>query len=1069
MTTVGTATIELRGDATHFERTMDRAFAQFRSMGQGVAVLDKSIVRAENNMYKFSRSLRSVGSGLTAAITLPLLAVAGTATKAAVDFESSFAGIRKTMDLTESEFRQLAQANRDLAKSIPVSVNELNRIGELAGQLGISGVANVVKFEDTIAKLAVTTDLAADQAALSFAQIANIMQLPQDQIDRLGSAVVGLGNNFATVESAIVEFTTRIAGAGKIAGLSTADVAGIGTAFSSLGVNAEAGGTAVQKVLLQMVTATQQGGAALDTFAATAGLSASEFRAAFEQDAAGAFVAFVEGLGTQGNAAIGTLDALGLTNQRLTRSFLAAAGAGDLLSRAVQQSNHEFRANTALSEEAGKRFETVASQAKVLWNQMKDVAITLGSALLPIVSDLIAAARPAVAALESMARGFSALPKPVRLLAVGLAAVAAATGPLLQALIGVAAGLASLVLVANTAIGASALGGLAALLVAGGPIVAGAIAAAAGIGFLIAKLTESAREAKAARKELNEFRESLGRPVTVDLVRDFNVREVLAALKVSEIKERLEEALSAGDVRLAQELRAKLADAQSELERFAYQAEQIGKLNIETEATVRADISQAESELDRLLTRIRAIEEGAVTFQPFINPKTGNLSQSAAKVREAELDSLNQKAAEVSSRLTTLDADLVTFTSTAAAGTATVVGGTTTTVEGLKEALKDLRGELRMVDASAQVLGMTPLEVADERVRVLQSGIRSLLELDLSPQSAVIQQWALRLGEAADEAMRLRDPLSDVIGQFQEIAALDFRMPDFSAIGGRAFGGGTIAAPDPRKVGEVAPPRFMTDDSLSLLTPEQRQKFIDGVPLDELTGKIKSFATETKELMFGVGQDLVTGIIQGTLSFGDILKRFLLGFAGRFILGPLSMALGIASPSRVTRGYGINIGEGLVQGIRRMVAPVRVAALGLAAAAVVAPMAPAVTPPEVARLDGSALLSDIQGLRSAVMAEVERFGEIGAIEVGAPQLDADRLRGRMDRLQGSADGGTAARSDSALAVPPTTIEIRRDTRTQHIYLPDAWADPAAFARSPSGQRYFRVADDEAAASGHRRR
>ena len=65
-------------------------------------------------------------------------------------------------------------------------------------------------------------------------EIANIAGLPIADIDRLGSVVVALGNNFATVESQIVDFTQRIAGAGQIAGLSVADVAGIGTAFASL-------------------------------------------------------------------------------------------------------------------------------------------------------------------------------------------------------------------------------------------------------------------------------------------------------------------------------------------------------------------------------------------------------------------------------------------------------------------------------------------------------------------------------------------------------------------------------------------------------------------------------------------------------------------------------------------------------------------------------------------------------------------------------------------------------------------------------------------------------------------
>ena len=193
--TIGEAFITLRPDLSGFEQAVQsQARASLASVGQG---------------------LQSAGAALTAGLTVPLAAIGGLSLKAAVDFESSFAGIRKTMDLTEEQFASLAETNRELAQQIPVTVNELNRIGELGGQLGI-GIDNLVAFETTIAQLAVTTDLTADSAALAFAQIANVIQLPQDQIDNLGAAVVGLGNNFATTESSIVDFIARIAGAAVI-------------------------------------------------------------------------------------------------------------------------------------------------------------------------------------------------------------------------------------------------------------------------------------------------------------------------------------------------------------------------------------------------------------------------------------------------------------------------------------------------------------------------------------------------------------------------------------------------------------------------------------------------------------------------------------------------------------------------------------------------------------------------------------------------------------------------------------------------------------------------------------
>lgn len=316
---------------------------------------------------------------------------------AAIDFESSFAGIRKTMNASEAEFAALEKANRNLAKSIPVSVNEINRIGELAGQLGVSGVSNVRKFEETIAKLAVTTDLSADAAATSFAQIANIVKLPINDIDRLGSVIVALGNAGASTETQIVDFTQRIAGAGQIAGLTVGEIAAIASAFSSLGIEAEAGGTATQKVLLDLNTAVTTGNDNLAIFAETAGMSIEEFKNA---DPIVRFTEFIEGLGKAGDNAILILDELGLSDQRLVRAFLSGAQNSQLFTDALKLQAEAWSENTALQDEAAKRFDTTAAKIQLAKNNFSDLGITLGQAVLPaIVSVSDAAVRfgPAMA------------------------------------------------------------------------------------------------------------------------------------------------------------------------------------------------------------------------------------------------------------------------------------------------------------------------------------------------------------------------------------------------------------------------------------------------------------------------------------------------------------------------------------------------------------------------------------------------------------------------------------------------------------------------------------------------
>ena len=324
------------------------------------------------------------------------------AIKSAVDFESAFAGVRKTVDATEAEFAQLSTGLREMAKNIPVTAVELAKIQEIAGQLGVSGVKNLQKFTETIAKIAVTTNLTREAAATNFARIANIMQEPLDNVDRMGASIVDLGNNFATTEAEITEFANRIAGAGQVAGLTTADIMGFGAAFSSVGVRAERGGTAVSKALIMMGTAVAEGGEKLEDFADIAGLTSEEFVTAYKENAGRAFALFIEGLGKAGLKGAEILKELELGDQRLVQSFLSVGGASGILTDALDKSSKAYEENNALNEEAEKRFATTASQIEIFKNNVNDLNISLGDTFLPILNDILPALTGVIEKLQSL-------------------------------------------------------------------------------------------------------------------------------------------------------------------------------------------------------------------------------------------------------------------------------------------------------------------------------------------------------------------------------------------------------------------------------------------------------------------------------------------------------------------------------------------------------------------------------------------------------------------------------------------------------------------------------------------
>jgi len=385
-----------------------------KAQGQ-IGTLEKSTAKSVKNIGSSVKTLGKVAVGIGAAATVALVGIA----KIGIEFESTFAGVRKTVELSEEGFKQLALNIRGMAKDIPITTSKLNRIGEIAGQLGVEGVEDLSKFIEVIAGIGIATDLTEEAAAVSFARIANIMQEPIDNVDRMGASITDVGNKFATSEPLITDFAERIAGAGKIAGLTTADLFGISAAFSSVGVQAERGGTAVSKTLFKMTEAVTNGTDELATFADVAGLSMEEFSALFEKDAVGAFDAFILGLGEVGIEGVALLDELGLGDQRLLQSFISVAGAGGLMTDAIDTANVAWGENTALIEESNKRYETTESRLKIVLGNIKDVGVELWDTMKPALVAVLEAILPLI---EKFAEFAEKNPKLI-LIMLGLAAV----------------------------------------------------------------------------------------------------------------------------------------------------------------------------------------------------------------------------------------------------------------------------------------------------------------------------------------------------------------------------------------------------------------------------------------------------------------------------------------------------------------------------------------------------------------------------------------------------------------------------------------------------------------------
>ena len=455
------------------------------------------------SMGATGKYMDETGKKLTKTVTTPLVAMGTAALYAGIEFESAFAGVEKTVDGTDAQMARIKTGIREMAKEIPTGTTELSALAEAAGQLGIK-TPNVLGFTRVMADMKETTNLG-EEGASQMAKFANITGMAQANFDRLGSTIVELGNNFATTEADIMAMGMRLAGAGKQIGLSEADIMGWAAALSSVGIEAEAGGSAFSKVFSQMQLATETGGKKLDNFAKVAGMSAAQFAQAFRNDASAAVNTFIQGLSSGGDSAIKVLNDIGITELRMTDALLRASGAGDTFTGAIASANKAWKENNALANEADKRYKTTASRMKTLGNQAKDVGIGLSEFMIPHLESAMGAAGDLIGY-------FNGLGDSQKSAVVSMAAFAAASGPVTSVLGKVTGGIGKAI-AGFRGFGAAAQtagGGIKGLMAGMTGVMSpmGWLALAAGIVVAGAAIVDYASGAKAAREATEKLKKS---------------------------------------------------------------------------------------------------------------------------------------------------------------------------------------------------------------------------------------------------------------------------------------------------------------------------------------------------------------------------------------------------------------------------------------------------------------------------------------------------------------------------------------------------------------------------------
>lgn len=333
------------------------------------------------------RSISTMAKGIAA--SLAALGIGVAVNKAVREFSAlnqGLIGVRKTTGIAGQELERFGRRIQEmtLQKDVGGTAEELLAIAQAAGQLGVAGEQDLLKFTKTIAQLGSASDLKGEDAATTLSRLLTVTGEAAGEVDVLGSVIVRLGNNMAATEREIALMATEVGQATSAYSVSSAEASALGAAMRSMGVRAELGGSTVGRAFRTIEAAIVAGGENMQRLAALTGMTGEQLRQTFEDDSVRVFQAFVEGLGEaikSGRSAQEVLGEFGLKGEEVLKVLPTMATRSEQLAYALSLANDELQNTTALQDEAAAAGESFSAALGRGQAAASIIATTLGQEL----------------------------------------------------------------------------------------------------------------------------------------------------------------------------------------------------------------------------------------------------------------------------------------------------------------------------------------------------------------------------------------------------------------------------------------------------------------------------------------------------------------------------------------------------------------------------------------------------------------------------------------------------------------------------------------------------------------
>ena len=388
-----------------------------------MAVLDTSGVTA--GIANIQRQVAGAGAGMGGAGAVAGVAAVGVAagmlkaTDAAIQWEDQMAGVKRVIGDTgkplneqHDDFMRMQDDLRNVTKQVPITHGEVANMAQTAAALGVpeDAIAEFSRVAGTLSML--SDDLSPEQTAANMGKIRQVFNLGVDDLNNFGSALTALGVSGASTEGEILAMTQMASGAIGLFGGGVEDVMAFAAAFSNVGVQSEAGGSAIQKMFLNAGMAISEGNKHLAKFAELAHMTQAEFAIMFRSDPAAAITEVVKGMAAAEDP-LEALRSVGINQARWTRGWGAVIKAEQstakiqgTISDNMAEANEKILDENFFEDMAKTRFDTMATDITLMTSALHDLGITVGTAIIPWI-------RPVVQGFTAFVEGINNLLKAV--------------------------------------------------------------------------------------------------------------------------------------------------------------------------------------------------------------------------------------------------------------------------------------------------------------------------------------------------------------------------------------------------------------------------------------------------------------------------------------------------------------------------------------------------------------------------------------------------------------------------------------------------------------------------------